>query len=191
MLDVIADSDGIVAVGYRYSDSTGETPAIWVSKDGKSWSETDLPDAPSRTVPWSVARTQDGTYVLLTTTTLTPSEPCSVDVPCPPDTLGAWYSADGQTWRQGELPKAEVASGFQFDMWVLPASSGLVALATTLDGPAAWSSLDGLKWEPLPLVESMSSTSLTSAVSDGATVLLFGQGEVGAEIVRGTATVQK
>jgi hypothetical protein len=191
MLDLIADADGIVAVGYRYSDSGGEMPVVWLSKDGKAWSETSLPGAPNRTVPWSVARTLSGGYIVLTTTTTTPKDPCSVEVPCPPDTLGAWYSPDGIEWQPSDFPNSQLPSSLHLDLSVVAASPGVLAAGTTVDGPAAWSSVDGSKWVRLALPDSMTATSWSSVVASDTTVLLFGAGDKSVEVLKGVASVQR
>jgi len=180
---VFADADGIIAVGF-HGGPVPVTAVVWHSSDGQSWSETALAGAPEYTVPLSITRGNDGRYVLLTSTSSAQTAPCS-EIPCPPDTLGAWYSDDGETWHQADVPNVELQRQSPFESWVMPAASGFAAFATTLDGPAAWSSIDGKKWEVLALPDALSSTSFSTVAADGQTIVLFGSSDGGTEMVIG------
>jgi hypothetical protein len=170
MVDIYAGPDAMVAVGYRWSDETLESPVAWVSSDGFTWAEADPIDAARGTTPRAVGRTASGSFVMLTTVTTFPGG-CSENT-CLTHVLGAWYSTDGQQWRKADFPKASAPFGSYREIDLLPISGGLLAIVSTKDGSAAWVTSDGIAWKDAEFTSA--DLSVSAGASNGGSALLFG-----------------
>jgi len=188
MLDVVADADRSVAVGYRLSENLLlPVPVVWWSDDGEDWSESVLPGAAEGTIPWSISRAGDGTYALLTTTTPPYTLPCPDDG-CPTSHLGVWYSPDAKEWHPAEFPEATAADPGHLNSWMLaPAAGGLVAGGVTDDGPMVWASIDGGRWSAVN-VPADAATEFSIAAGSENTILLFLSGTGGDQALKGVVS---
>ena len=189
MLDVVGDSDRSVAVGYRLSENSGlQVPIVWWSEDGEVWSESELPGAAERTIPWSINRARDGTYAIMTTTTRPFTPPCP-DGGCPPADLAVWFSSDAKEWQRADFTDAIVASARDLKSWMLSIAGGLVAGGVTDDGPMIWASIDGAHWSSLHLPADVSAEFSLAAASED-TMLVFLAGAGGDQALMGVVSVE-
>jgi hypothetical protein len=143
--DVAAFEGGFVAVGVQYADSLpnlGPPPEhegrIWLSADGLVWDDV-TPGGQLTNVDLSevYART-DGTLVAIGGVSQVVSGGTEVS------SLGAWESADGETWQSIPPP----VSGLQLNIEV--GGVGYIALAyPSLDStaPTLWLSSDGASFD--------------------------------------------
>lgn len=156
--NVSGGSSGFVAV-----DDTGRS--AWTSRDGQSWRPVTLGTPAS-------SRIDDGTafaagYVLVGSTedvgagscnviTVDPSAP---PTPVPPlRSAAVWWSADGATWTEAQLPGA--TSAYVIGMYVSRMNDQtLVAWdyhTGPSDGSSTWVSHDGRTWKMLPQSSALS-----------------------------------
>jgi hypothetical protein len=142
--DVAAFDDGFVAVGVQYADSLpnlGLLPEhegrIWRSADGAAWEDV-TPSGELGNVDLSeVFVGSDG--MLVTLGGVSQIVPGGTEL----FSLGAWESADGETWQ----PIAQPVPGLKVN--VETGAVGYIALAYAQpdnDAPTAWFSSDGAAW---------------------------------------------
>jgi hypothetical protein len=159
MLAVAASAGGFLAVG-----TADHQPAVWVSRDGKSWRLTDL--SPSGSVFRQVAAqsTAQGNRIVVAGT----------------NAAGApliMLSTDGgTTWQVAELPQA----GPSTTITALTSSpEGFTAVGVT--GSAGdqqlieWTSADGAGWSPSEIGDEGGTQSLTALTSAGSTITGIGE----------------
>ena len=185
MTSVYADADGVVAVGYRLADDTGQTPAVWISSSPSSWEEVPMAGVPERTTPQAVTRAPSGEYVMLTSTVLPRSTPCSVEDPCQPDEIRAWSSADGQAWTGQSLLGQSGSSGYQ-PPWGLAAwSNGVIALVPGATGVSGWTSRELSTWAVADLLEEIRTSSVVALAAHGSRVVVVTWAEGGSTLLVG------
>jgi hypothetical protein len=138
-------------------DDTGRS--AWTSRDGQSWRPVTL-DTPAS------SRIDDGTafsggYVLVGSTEDVGARTCNVTIfdpsapptPVPPlRSPAVWWSADGASWTEAQLPGA--TSAYVVGMYIRRLNDRtLIAwdyYAGPSDGSSTWVSSDGRTWKLLP-----------------------------------------
>ena len=175
LTDVYADPGAIVAVGWRDKNERS-VPVVWLSKEGSAWTESNPIAAEGATTPKAVQRTPTGSFVMVATVVTAPAG-CTTGA-CVVWSLGAWYSADGQTWQETELPVgAPLPAGMDYrEVDLLPISGGVLAVASSADGWAAWATAEGTVWKAVDVPDR--GLAISAGASNGASVLLFGTGAV-------------
>jgi len=147
---VVRGAGGFVAVGTHYDqplDPSGPLPPhegrVWVSPDGRSWTDVTPLDTFAHAVMEHVFTTMDGSIIAIGKITNPDSLGGEILEP-----LAAWLSADGRSWHRteiglpDELVVQEVEHGARGYLAVLrpqfPASNR---------SPQLWFSADGWTWE--------------------------------------------
>jgi hypothetical protein len=178
---VYAAPDGIVAVGHR-SGETREYPVVWLSSDGSAWTEADPIETEDSTFERAVARTPTGSFVMLASVVTAPVD-CTTGA-CVLESLGAWYSADGKTWRRVDFAIGPaITPGWRYvEVDLLPVTDGVLAVASTKDGWAAAVTADGRMWKQVDVIDPQ--LAISAAASDGESVRLFASSGV---VLSGTA----
>lgn len=135
--DVMAVSDGFVAVGAEGSDA-----AVWISEDGMSWAQQGvdtLGDVLGVQVMYAIAE-GDGVLVAVGLDRASGNR------------LAVWTSIDGERWTRADLTSVDTLTndGLSDVVWT---GSRFVAVGVVRD-PAAlefdagvWTSVDGWTWE--------------------------------------------
>jgi len=133
--EVAGGPAGFVAVATR-NGAAPNTPVVAFSPDGTSWEEIEPETLPENEVAWlsDVFAGPDGFLIVGNHL---------------PNELLAWYSADGRTWSETDLPRAEIG-----EIAVAPSGSGWMALTSASGvGPGeepspvrVWTSTDGSQW---------------------------------------------
>ncbi len=135
--DVMAVSDGFVAVGAEGSDA-----AVWTSQDGISWAQQSVDtfdDVPGVQVMYAIA---EGDGVLVAVGLDRASD----------NRLAVWTSIDGERWTRADLTALDTLTndGLSEVVWT---GSRFVAVGVLTDTSAlefdasVWTSVDGLTWE--------------------------------------------
>jgi hypothetical protein len=134
VLSITAGGPGMVAVGADGYGFEYGGPAVWASRDARTWTRVYKQRGNGRIYdvtaggPGLVAvGTQFGTW------------PSGAG-----DSAPVWTSSDGLTWT--EAPPDPVFEGAWMRA-VVVGGPGLIAVGSTLDGPAAWFSADGVTWD--------------------------------------------
>ena len=120
--------------------------AVWTSEDGLVWSNVELPERDNR-LGWLNDITAGGPGLVAVGSGSVPGEE-------PARTAAVWTSPDGETWtRVPHDPDVFGSGGMDgsaFGDWSMEAVTvggpGLVAVGHDPDGPAVWTSPDGLTW---------------------------------------------
>jgi hypothetical protein len=130
MEDIYGDTNGFVAVGYRYSETTGSRPAIWTSADGLAWA--DVSPVSPRGELQAVARLTDGAYMA---------------VGAKDDrSLMIWRSEDRRAWSPVNIAAPAFEAGFHWDVGLATSSDVAILTAKVGVGWRAWASYDGAAW---------------------------------------------
>jgi hypothetical protein len=133
--------------------------AVWTSEDGDVWSSVDIAEPDSR-LGWLNDVTADGPGLVAVGSGYVPGgEPGEGQTHA--RTAAVWTSPDGETWTRVPHDPDVFGSGVHTGTgpgdWSMEAVTlggpGLVAVGTAPDGPAAWTSRDGLTWVLVPRTE--------------------------------------
>lgn len=171
---VIAGGPGLVAVGADISEYPSRSPglavplnmqralgkwawygAVWTSEDGLVWSSVELAE-PDNRLGWLNDVTAGGPGLVAVGSGNVPGgEPKEGQTHA--RTAAVWTSTDGTTWTRVPHDPDVFGSGIHDGSgsgWSMEAVTvggpGLVAVGTAPDGPAAWTSPDGLTWTLVP-----------------------------------------
>jgi hypothetical protein len=160
MLAVAATASGFAAVG-----TANHQPAVWVSRDGRTWALTDL--SPAGAVLRQVAALSEpglGSRLVVTGSNAAGA-------------LLVLVSADGgKTWQVAELPEA----GPSTEVTALTSGrDGFVAVGVT-GGRGdqqliEWTSPDGSVWSQAPVGDAGGTRAITALTDVGSTVTGIGQ----------------
>jgi hypothetical protein len=140
LLDVMAGSDGLLAIGSDSTDpqASARTAAGWVSADGRAWTRIDAAAFAIR--PYGSIAGSNGAQIV----TIGPK---LVGARYDADTLGAWLSTNGIQWRSlpilgnaADLPGGDVSSLTKAHIdQVLVVGDGLIVLGQSGGlGEIAW-----------------------------------------------------
>jgi hypothetical protein len=144
---VARSASGFVAVGTHYIqplDASGPLPPhegrIWLSADGRSWTEVTPPDTFADVVLEHVFTTADGALIAIGRIS-NPDYTADEFV----EPLAAWESADGSSWQRVEI-------GLPADLMVQELARGAGGYMAALrnyggGGPQLWLSTNGRRWE--------------------------------------------
>ena len=139
--DVVAWSEGFLAIGSAWESEfhvTDEMPAMWLSRDGRSWEEHPVELGVGSVTLVGVAERADGRLLLVGTV------PGSGAVPegGTPQSV-AWVSEDALRWEAVDLPLAE-------DVLVDALAHGpkgyVLSASADATGGELWFSTDGSEW---------------------------------------------
>jgi hypothetical protein len=155
MLAVAATAGGFAAVG-----TANHQPAVWVSRDGKTWALTDL--SPAGSVLRQVAAIGNRIVVTGTNAAGAPLVLLSAD--------------GGATWQVAELPKAGVST----EVTALTASPDGFTAAGVTGAPGnqqliQWTSPDGAAWTPALVGGAGGTRSISALAGAGSPVTGIGQ----------------
>jgi hypothetical protein len=163
--DVARGGQGFVAVGY--TAGLIRRPVILVSEDGVDWASPDRQVDFEGGQPYGSfnAVASNGRVLVAGGSTRSELDGGSDGY--------IWTSTDGLTWTRVDVaaePEAVVNDLTEFE-------DGFVAVGATASGPAAWSSSDGLAWEPAHLASLGGVRGATSVtlVTDG--LIAVGDGD--------------
>jgi hypothetical protein len=135
--DVAAWDGGFLAVGHAWADGfihgPGE-PLVWVSEDGRSWSEVDPGLGTTDVELRGILPLTTGGVVIVGDVGAQAAQSGEG-----PITSAAWRSTDGQTWNEFELP-SEIASQ------AVSVASGPVG-HVIVTGSEVWYSADAESWQ--------------------------------------------
>ena len=170
IFDVVAGPAGLVAVGYDYNPPRSSCtiapctsgPAVWRSADGQTWERIPIDLGPGVIDRFSdpIAAIAAGPHGYIMVGFASDQGVPGPDVRA---RATAWTSPDGTTWTRA-IDSAEMDVGPCVDTRETPSCGGMRAVAVTPSGfvavgevrtssapdqppqPAAWTSLDGLRW---------------------------------------------
>ncbi len=159
MLAVAATANGFVAVG-----TANHQPAVWVSRDGKTWALTDLSPAGAVLRQVAAQSTAQGNRIVVTGTNAAgaPLVLLSVD--------------GGRTWYVAELPHA----GSSTAVTALTAGpDGFIATGVT-GAPGdqqliEWTSPDGSSWTAAPIGAAGGTRAINALTGTGSSITGIGE----------------
>ena len=144
VLSLSGGSVGYIATGY-VGDIGHSSPVVWISKDAKNWTKSNLTGSAFTNSSVSGAAAFAGGYVLVGA-----SWPSHLP-DCPsPEATSVWWSADGRLWTKPQLPGGFKAADVSSAVYRLSDREVLVQ-ATDGQKSASWISTDGKTWTAVDL----------------------------------------
>jgi actin-like ATPase involved in cell morphogenesis len=148
MVDVAAGQPGAVAVGYTGSGEK-RRPAVWISADGTSWSllgpQAEFQVNTRVTELQAITTAPDGKFLAYAKDFRSDRDNGDVSV---------FSSADGKNWSQAKSSGLDGSGPQNVNRVVRKKDGSYVAVGSALDGakqgPAIWTSTDGLTWQSSP-----------------------------------------
>ena len=150
-----------VAIGYREPDDQRgivgppvDEPRIWISADGRAWSQVELGPEFADAHLWSVVALPDGAAMIYG----------SIESQDIQYTSAAWRSVDGTAWARVDLERPS----HDVPRRVVAGGRGYLADVTVTGGTELWHSVDGVAWRSVRSIPFAQETRQAGVIDIGA-----------------------